>query len=450
MMSKNLYINLVLFVSILLITCFGTTYYFFVSKNWLLGSCLAILLIIECNALIRYLNKTNRRMAYFIDSIRNDDTSIQLPKDIKNKAVTELYSSLSFLNDSLKKIKIEIGYNEQMLKTLIEYSATGFITIDSSGGFEVLNHHARKYLDIEYTSNLQRLQQIDPQLYHIFTTSKPGETKTHRIQRNEQAFILSVSVAEIKYHNENFKVVSLQDISRELDEQELESWHKLFRVITHEIMNSIAPITSLANKLTKDFQHDGKCKTPDQIEEKTINNTIKGLHVIDDMSNGLMNFVQNYRQLSKIPKPNIAKIDLRQWLTKLKTLMLEMIRGREIELNISVSNNCQVIYGDEKLLNQVLLNIVKNAIDALEDQETKDISIGVYLSDNGKTIISVKDTGTGIAKDDLEKVFVPFFTTKDDGNGIGLSLSKQILKLHGGRISIQSKVGEGTQVMLSL
>jgi two-component system, NtrC family, nitrogen regulation sensor histidine kinase NtrY len=450
MMSKNLYFQIFFRVIIIAVTCGIVAYGYFKYNNFFIAIPGVFLVMIETGLLIQYLNKTNRRLAYFIDSIRNEDTSVQFPKDINNIAVSDLYNSLNFLNEKIRKTKVEIGYNEQLLKTFIEYSSTGFITIDENGDFEVLNHHARKFLGVEHTSNIYRLKQHDAQLYHTLKNILPGETKTHRIQRKDQLFVLSISIAEIKYYDKKFKIVSMQDISRELDEQELASWHKLFRVITHEIMNSIAPITSLSQKLTKYYKQDGAKKSPSDINEKTINDTLKGLKVIDDMSNGLMNFVRNYRQLSKIPKPNIGKIELRSWLSHLKTLILEMIKDKDIELKISVSNDCNVIFGDEKLLNQVMINLILNSIDAIRDSSKKEITIHLYLSPEGKTIVHVSDTGKGISEEDLEKVFVPFFTTKDDGNGIGLSLSKQIIKMHRGSMSIRSRLGEGTQVMVVL
>ncbi|NBC81962.1 MAG: hypothetical protein GVY19_01140 [Bacteroidetes bacterium] len=450
MMSKSLYFSIISYVVLMVLAATGSAYSYFGMDHIFPAVLGLVVLFVLSILLIRYLNKTNRRLAYFIDSIRNNDTSVQFPGDIRNKPVMDLYNSLKILNDLIRKVKIESSYNEQLLKTLIEYSSTGFITIDENGDFEVLNHHARRYLGVEYTSNLTRLKQEDARLYHIFETIGPGENRIHRVQREDQFYQLSISAAEIKYYNKKFKVISMQDISRELDEQEIESWHKLFRVITHEIMNSIAPITSLSNTLTRLYQKNGHKKQPGEVSEKNIEDTINGLKVIDDMGNGLMNFVQNYRQLNKIPKPNRVKINLQPWLENLKTFTGEIIRDKDIQLQITMDNNCKTIYGDEKLLNQVMLNLVMNSVDALEGREEKKIAIKVNLGSDGKTVITTSDNGKGLTDEDLERVFVPFFTTKDNGNGIGLSLAKQILKLHGGVISMRSKPDKGTQVMITI
>jgi signal transduction histidine kinase len=262
--------------------------------------------------------------------------------------------------------------------------------------------------------------------------------------------VLSISVAEIKYYSKKFRIVSLKDITKELEEQELDSWHKLFRVITHEIMNSIAPITSLSQTLTRFYRKNGSHKSPDDINEKIITDTLSGLKVIDDMSNGLMSFVKNYRQLSKIPSPKIEKIEIKSWLLNLKTLMVEMTKNFEIALKITVSENCRTIYSDEKLLNQVVLNLIKNSIEALEESQSGEIKIQVQKTDENRTLLTIKDNGMGISDEDLDKIFVPFFTTKEHGNGIGLSLSKQIIRKLGGSLAIKSKQDVGTEVNLTL
>ncbi len=450
MMSKNLYLNIVLYVLLITGTSVGIAFMVFRYNSIAAMIVGAVILVAESLLLIGYLNKTNRRLAYFNNAIRNEDTSIKFPYDIKNKPVRDLYDSLNHINDIIRRTKIESAYNEKLLKTLIEYSFTGFITIDESGNFNVMNNAARKYLNVSYTSNLERLKQNNPKLYNLIQTLQPGETKTLRIETNGERFELSISSTLIKYYDKTFQVVSMQDITRELDEQEMASWHKLFRVITHEIMNSIAPITSLSQTLTRLYAQNGNQKQPGEINEKTISTTINGLKVIDEMSNGLMNFVQNYRQLNKIPKPTRQRMELETWLKQLKTIITEMIKNTDIQFHIFLSNNCRHIHADEKLMNQVMLNLVKNAIEAVETVEKKEISIRVHMNEAGRTCLTVADTGTGIAEADLDNIFIPFFTTKENGNGIGLNLSKQIINLHGGNISIRSKANEGTRVMLVL
>ncbi|MFW5699655.1 MAG: sensor histidine kinase [Bacteroidota bacterium] len=448
MMSKNLYIALVFYVSLIALTCAATAYGYFYTSSLITVLAGGFIVFIESVYLVRYLNKTNRNLTYYIDSIRNEDTSIKFQGNIKNKPVRDLYNSLNIVNDMLRNTKIEVAYNEKLLETMIEYSASGFIMIDEKGDFKVMNNTARKYLNVEYTSNLMQLKQADYKLFCIFRDIQPGKTRTHKFQQNARIIEYSISVAEIKYYDKKYRIISIQDISSELEDKELESWHKLFRVITHEIMNSIAPITSLSQTLTRLYQNNETVKTPNEVTEKTIEDTVRGLSVIDEMSHGLMNFVESYRQLNKIPTPKKVKIELHPWLILLKTLILEMIKDTPVALSITISSDCDSIYSDEKLLNQVVLNLVKNSIDALSDKPDGAITIKAQKTENHKTSLTIHDNGQGIPQDDLDKIFVPFFTTKENGNGIGLSLSKQIMRKLDGGISVNSQAGKGTSVVL--
>lgn len=441
MISKNLYIKTIFFILALLILNLGSGAIVILRSDYYILLLSLPLMAWVCMAMLRHLNKTNRQIAYFINAIRNEDTSLQIPKDLNSKSTNELYNSLKLFNEKLKQTKMKVSYNEQLLKTLIENSSGGFLTIDEQGNFEVLNHTARDILGVEYTTNLMRLKEINPSLHQIFDSINPGEKRTLRLNTNNKVNVLSISAAEIKYLNKSFKIISMQDISRELDEQELESWHKLFRVITHEIMNSIAPITSLTKKLISNFEK----------EEKTDNQykkTLKGLYVIDDMSNGLMHFVSNYRQLNKVPQPKISSIEIVPWLGKLKTLLLEMETDHKPKMTISVEASCHYIYADENLLSQVIINLYLNAIQALKENDNGTIELKVKLNEKGKTELQFCDNGEGISPENIDKVFVPFFTTKEDGNGIGLSLSKQIIRLHGGQINISSTKDKGTKVTI--
>ncbi len=448
MVSKNLYYSIIFYVLLILLSCIVSVYGYLITDNIavaMVGIFITAILVI---LLIRYLNMTNRRLSHFVDSIRNHDTSVKFPTDIRNKAVLDLYNNLNIINGIIRDTKIEVAYNEKLLQTMIEYSSSGFIMIDGKGDFQVMNNTARKYLDVEYTSNLNRLKQWQPGLHHLLNSLNPGETKIHRIEIKGQHIYLSVSLAVIKYYDKEYRIVSLNDITKELEEQELEAWHKLFRVITHEIMNSIAPITSLSQTLTRLYSKNGATISPEEINQKMINDTLSGLKVIDNMSHGLMSFVKNYRQLSKIPHPKIDKISIKPWLSKLKPLLIEMTNNQNIELKITVRDNCHSINSDEKLLNQVILNLVKNSTDALENKTGGEIQIQVYKTNENQVILLVSDNGVGISKDDMDKIFVPFFTTKENGNGIGLSLSKQIMQKLGGGLTVRSKEGLGTEARL--
>lgn len=408
-------------------------------------------LILEAHLLIKYLNKTNSRLALFVNSIRNEDTSISFPADIENGPVEALYKGLRHVNEVIRQAKVQSEHKENMLRTLIEHSSTALFTIDAKGNFRLMNNQARHILDVEHATNMMRIKQTNPELHQVLSQLKNGETQTYQVKKPEGTRKISVSQSAIKCDDQELVIVSMQDISQELDATQQDSWHKLFRVITHEIMNSIAPITSLSKTLIEYFEDsDGQPKAPQQVDAQIIENSLQGLKIIDTMSNGLKSFVHNYRQFDKLPDPKLEEIEIKPWLTKLKVLMLEMTEAHGIQLSIRVKEACKTIHGDQKMLSQVLLNLVQNAIEAFENKNEKQIEISVYPSAGGQTIFQVADNGSGIPAEILDKIFVPFYTTKEQGNGIGLSLSKQIMHKHGGSLTLASEVGVGTKVFVGV
>ncbi len=450
MISKNLYFNIVLGVLIIVISTIFIVLGYLKISRFDFAVVGAILLPLETYMLIRYINSTNRQLGAYVNAIKNDDTSFRFPSTIKNRAIKELHENLENLNKILQDKKLEIARHEQLLQTLIENSSAGFLTIDENGNFEVLNHPARQYLGIEYTTSMRRLKVEDPKLFQLFNTLRPGETKVHEIHRLEQHHVLSVSVNHVRFLNAKFKIVSMQDISSPMDEREITSWHNLFRVITHEIMNSIAPITSLTDTISGLYKRNGRKIAPAEITSEKVNKTLNGLKVIEEMSRGLMGFVENYRQLNKIPVPDIKPIPVNKWTKQLKTMVDELARDKNILTSFQVQQGCKSIQGDEKLLNQVVINLVKNSVEALENIPDKQLSIHLAPAGDHKITLRVRDNGRGIPPGELHKIFIPFYSTKDDGSGIGLSFSRQIIRMHHGKITVHSEEGKGTSMVLWL
>ncbi|MFP4060884.1 MAG: sensor histidine kinase [Bacteroidales bacterium] len=450
MISKNLYFNIVLGVLIIVISTIFIVLGYLKISRFDFAVVGAFLLPLETYMLIRYINSTNRQLGAYVNAIKNDDTSFRFPSTIKNRAIKELHENLENLNKILQDKKLEIARHEQLLQTLIENSSAGFLTIDENGNFEVLNHPARQYLGIEYTTSMRRLKVEDPKLFQLFNTLRPGETKVHEIHRLEQHHVLSVSVNHVRFLNAKFKIVSMQDISSPMDEREITSWHNLFRVITHEIMNSIAPITSLTDTISGLYKRNGRKIAPAEITSEKVNKTLNGLKVIEEMSRGLMGFVENYRQLNKIPVPDIKPIPVNKWTKQLKTMVNELARDKNILTSFQVQQGCKSIQGDEKLLNQVVINLVKNSVEALENIPDKQLSIHLAPAGDHKITLRVRDNGRGIPPGELHKIFIPFYSTKDDGSGIGLSFSRQIIRMHHGKITVHSEEGKGTSMVLWL
>jgi nitrogen fixation/metabolism regulation signal transduction histidine kinase len=358
-----------------------------------------------------------------------------LPTGTRNKTIRELHEAFNHVVSIFQEVKIEYAARELLFLEMIEHSSTGFISIDDHGDFEIMNQTARNLLGAKFTSNLTRLESDMPELHHLITHLNPGELKSCRIEREEGFSIIQVSSAGLKFRDQMFTLLSLQDIKNEIDAKEMESWQKLIRIMNHEIMNSIAPITSVSKSLKPIFLKGNTPIEPSEIDEKKIGDTISGLEIIESMSSGLKNFVGHYRKLSQIPEPVIISLDIVKWTDTLRSLGSELIPNGNIELDIVIQDGVKAINADEGLLNQVMINLIKNAAEAPNPRDIKKIKVTVGAANDGKTVIRVINDGAPISADIQDKIFVPFFTSKEHGAGIGLFLCRQIISGHGGSIS---------------
>jgi nitrogen fixation/metabolism regulation signal transduction histidine kinase len=413
--------------------------YMALTDQWPLVVILCIVICIDSAVLIYSFNRTNRSLAYFFESIENDDTQLRFYSKKRNKALTRLYESMNRVNGLIAETKLQNQRNEQYYRALIQQSATGLIAMNTNNKIEIVNDKACELAGIMVPNNFSRLDKKNPELWDLLCNIKSGETRTIKTYRDGLYLHLSVCATALMCFGEDTKLISLQDIKHELDAKEMESWQKLISILTHEIMNSIAPITSLTTTLTKFFKNGDNAVHSTEINDKVVQNTIQGLEIIAEQGNGLLEFVSNYRRLTKIPPPVITKFSAYDWLSNLKILLREKLEEAGVTLELSVNKHADAIHGDRKLLTQVILNLTYNAIDALMQKTVnRKIKISVELSDQRKQQIIVANNGPMIPLDLQDKIFVPFFTTKENGSGIGLSLSRQIIQLHHGYIYLES------------
>lgn len=388
--------------------------------------------------LINYLNTTNRKMNYFLESIRNNDSTLLFPTNISDKSIRELYLGLNKVNEQIQQLKIENQQREQYFKTLLEHVATGIITFNSKGFVLHANSAAKKMLAVEVLTHINQLERINRNLFQAVQIIKPFEQKLVSIPTERGTIELSLKATLFKTKNEELILLSIQDIRNELDEKELDSWMKLIRVLMHEIMNSIAPITSLSESLTKYFTIDGRPALPEEVNENTIQITIRGLNVIKEQGNGLMLFVESYRKLTRLPKPDRKIFKVTDLVDRIKVLYFSLENNDKVKLTVTVNPPEMQLFADENLISQVLLNLLKNAVEALSKQADGRIHlIASYIAN--RIEICVADNGPGIPTDIMEQIFVPFFTTRENGSGIGLSLSRQIMQMHGGTLKVESQ-----------
>jgi two-component system nitrogen regulation sensor histidine kinase NtrY len=449
MISKNIYskivlrILIILFLSVLL----GYTIFKLASFRYSLFCLLTIVfLTIE---LISFLNSTNEKIRLFFDAIRNDDSNLYFPVDKKNRSFRELYQSMNRVNQQIQQLKIENRQQEQYFQILLEHLATGIITYNNKGFILHANSSAKRLLSADVLTHLQQIERIDPKLFQTINSIKPNERRLIATYSEHGEIQLSLKATSFKTNDNEFVILSIQDIKNELDEKELESWMKLIRVLMHEIMNSITPITSLSESLSHIYSTEGNPIEPKQVTDNTIATTLQGLNVIKEQGKGLMKFVESYRKLTRLPEPEKKLFKVADLLSRVQILYNSLEKSNQIDLSFSLKDPDISIFADENLISHVLINLIKNALEANEKNSAGKIRIVTGMDNDNHPEICVIDNGPGISEENIDEIFVPFFTTRQNGSGIGLSISKQIMRLHGGNLKVRSIPDKETIFCLS-
>lgn len=316
----------------------------------------------------------------------------------------------------------------------------GLLCINGEGEIILMNQALQKLLHKSYLVKIQGLAKVHPELFETVQKLHPGQRELLKVNIQNKLLHLSIQCVEIVLRKAPYRLISFQNIQNELEEQELISWQKLIRILTHEIMNSVAPISSLSNTLQQVLM--GK----DSLDSTDLEKLRKSIEVIKRRSEGLLGFTETYRSLTRIPLPKFEKLEANTLIDQVFTLFEVEINQKQIEVHKNEHAASLPFIGDPHLLEQVLINILKNAIEALEDTENPHIKVSAFVNQDQKTCILISDNGPGIPPDKLDQVFIPFFTTKEQGSGIGLSLSRQILRMHKGSLEIHSTPDRGTTV----
>ena len=438
MVSHNIYLQVVLRIIAIVLAVIATTYLFF-SKQYIMGGIGTIVLISLTLALINYVNQTNRKIAYFFDAIKNEDFSLRFPEKLSVKSLEELNHSLNMLNGMMQDIHLKKQAQEQYYQEILRQADIGIFTINAKGHILYANPTVQDILNYRPLNHIKQLNQVDHKLYELFKDFKPFDNTIFQIGNERGKRELSLKCTPITIEGQQMLLVVVHDIHKELDEKETDSWAKLIRVLTHEIMNTITPITSISESILKYFKTEDKLTQSSEFTEDQIKNTAKGLEVIKDQGNNLMSFVDSYRTFLSVPEPDLELISAHTLLERVRLLLDEQKMSPAIQIKIEIVPEDLELFIDQKQLTQVLLNLGKNAQQSLEGLEDGVIKFRAGINTMNKKFIQVVDNGPGISAELLDEIFVPFFTTKNTGTGIGLSLTKQIMRLHGGNINVVSK-----------
>lgn len=439
---KNFRLKLILKVVILAaILCTGF-FMFFQYGSYLFIVLMTILAIISITNLIKHVDLTNRDLTRFLSSIKYSDFSQSFGYHKQGSSFNELSASINLVMDEFRKTRTEKEEQYRFLQTVLRHINIGLLSYDQSGKLEFINKAARSMLGFAHGRSIKNINELPVEIRTKFFDLKPGERIPLKIYTETEIIQLIIYATEFKMRDQLYKLVSLQNIQIELEEKELEAWQQLIRVLTHEIMNSVTPISSLASTVNVLLNTEDSTTTLDAEKTDDIKNALK---TIEKRSKGLIDFVDNYRNLTKIPKPDFEIVLIKPLFDRIHKLLKNELEKNEIDFRIDIKPGSLEITADTAMIEQVLINLIFNAVHALNSCKNRCIQLSAELNNRGKIIIKISDNGPGIPEEIQEKIFIPFFSTKKDGSGIGLSLARQIMRAHGGNIRLKSEPYKNTE-----
>lgn len=435
--SLKLTIRIVLLFITLLAEAFllMNSYYFY-------SILLASLVAYQLFELYNFQIKAQKELKQFTESIHYRDFSRSF--DVKGAPVElrPLREGFNNIISAFREITSEKERSHQYLQKILELVDTGILAFDMENGEVIwMNDSLKKMLQLPYLKTIYSMNRRDEELYNQVIALKPGESKISMVHLENRSFKILLSATAFQTGEKKFLLIAFQNINQALDETESKAWQKLLSVMTHEIMNSVAPISSLADTLKHRLESSMQQLSN---HEGSVHDLQIGIETIKRRSESLLRFAETYRNLNKITKPNLKVIFVRDLFENLYTLMEPTLESKNIEMDIVLKDPELEVELDQSLVEQVLINLIINAKEALKDQPDGRITLTGSTTSKGKVLIKVADNGSGIPPEILENIFIPFFSTKKTGSGIGLSLCKQIMMLHKGNITVHSVPGQGS------
>jgi nitrogen fixation/metabolism regulation signal transduction histidine kinase len=405
---------------------------------------LILILAMQVWELIHYINHTNRELSRLFLAIKHADFSVTFNQTSLGSSFRELQGSMIDIIQTYRDVKIEKEAQYQFLQQLVSQIQVGIVALQEEK-IILMNPVAEKLFEVAQVKNWKIMEQRNP---YLSGELKEDGKKIIELKSGEGSKIVAAEVSSFIMIDKHYKLITLQDINAAIEQKEIEAWHKLIRILTHEIMNSVTPISSLSETMqTMLSDTNGEQKMLRDLQEETIKDIRFSLNTIQKRSESLLDFVENYRKLSRVPKPVFQNVRISDLLRSIEDLMRKEFLTQSISVQIDISDE-HVVQADPKLIEQVIINLLVNSIHALEGLPNKKIEItGVHHENN--FVLEIRDNGKGIPEKEIKDIFIPFFSTKKEGSGIGLSLSKQIMSLHGGRIRVASVENEGASFFLS-
>ena len=434
---------------VVLIGLVMSLFIFMVSRpNMIFAAGLTSLIVVgQLIELFRFTSQTNRKLTRFLESVKYSDFLSGFASDNKlGKSFRELNTAFNEVLEAFRNTRTEKEEHWQYLNTIVQQVRTGIVSFDLDGEVQLMNTIAKRFIGIAGLKNINELVDKNPKLYQALMEVQSGKSSLYK-SGNE--YLLTLQATELRIRGNTVKLVTLQNIQTELQKQELDAWQNLTRVLRHEIMNSITPISSLTSTLREILDHD-MTKNEDHYELliEGAEDLREGLTTIENRSKGLIKFIDAYREYTSLPQPKIKSILVESLLEKVAQFMKPEFKKTTIQFGFNCESEFIAIQGDEEMIEQVLINLIKNSIEALESIPNASIKLIGRIQDNS-VIIEVSDNGPGIIPEAIERIFIPFFTTKKTGSGIGLALSRQIMQMHNGSLSVKSELDVKTTFSLN-
>ncbi|RBL93692.1 sensor histidine kinase [Chitinophaga flava] len=396
------------------------------------------LVVLQMYGIYHYLNRINRKLTLFLESIRYEDFSIRFSGDNKlGKSFRMLNHQFNEVLEAFRQTRAEKEANLKYIDTIIQHISIGVFSFDSEGHIELINPAAFRLMGIYRLRNISELKSMHPGLAELLRELSSGNKTLYATTQGQQ---LSIHAATVRLQGRLIKLISIQNIHSELQKKELEAWQNLTKILRHEIMNSVTPIVSLIGTMKEIVDLD---IAPTSGSHEGIADLQEALLTVESRSKGIMNFVNAYRDYTTLPQPQFTRVNIKSLVATVSSLFQADMKQANIRFLLEVDAENVEIHADISQLQMVLINLVKNAMDALEQTSNASIQIKVYLNNVQQICIEITDNGPGIDTEAMNKIFIPFFTTKKTGSGIGLSLSQQIIQMHGGQLKVLSPGNNG-------
>jgi two-component system nitrogen regulation sensor histidine kinase NtrY len=452
MAYNSFFSNILARITLLLLTIFGLAWLFINQERFFTLIFLGLLVILQILLLFSYLNRTNQNLARFLLLLTQEDTSVVLWKDKVERTFQGLHHSFEKVNQEISRIRMEKEKGTILLQRTMGHMSTGILVIDTDGKVEIVNSEALKVFRLPRLNYLTELDQVDPAFTQSLVELKYDSGNILHLKNEEvEKLPLLVRVSLLKLEEKTLRIYSIQNIKTELEANEINSWQKMTRVLSHEISNSLTPISTLGagihRKLSQGLRDKkgGLVLNPDAADD-----LIKSAELIEQRGNNLVEFMEQYKSFSRLPEPVLQKVEVESFFESLNLFFKEDMTTYGIDFKVDLADTTLCIHVDSKLLEQAFINLIRNATEALKDQESGVIELKAGMNEERKVALSISDNGPGIPKEIQSQIFIPFFTTKRGGSGIGLSLVRKVVSMSAGSITFQSEPGGGTTFHISM